>query len=1281
MILYNEMGDVLASDDNGGGDLSSKIDYTFSSSGTYFLLVGEKNTNFGPMCKYDIEAFYFPSCSNPIMPPNGGSRPASDFTLQWTEVPGALSYDIYFGDNPNPPFLSNTKKEQYLITGLIPGKTYYWKIIPKNPAGSPNYCPIWYFTTTGCEPPSCGNNPNPADFESNISIFPILTWSSNNATYFDVYFGTNQNPPYIDTTYQNSYYPGILNQNTTYYWKIIPKNNCGTATNCPIWRFTTICNIPSCAQIPDPPNGASNISTSTIISWEQVPEATSYDLYFGVNPNPPFVANIYSNYYYPGKLNANTTYYWKVISKNNCGSSSSCPVWNFTTRCGTLDVPTPINVNGQSCSEMIFISDPTPVLTYSNVENEVHYEIQVYSGSCGGTLVYSMGADKNITSVEVNEPLQNGTYYWRVRANGDGTNYCDSDWSQCCTFIICTGSCPDGTLKWKFYPTVQGPPSTPAIGNDGTIYFASGWNIYAFSSDGTEKWHKQIATSTSLTGNPAINESGTIYVLGDEDPAKLFAINSTNGNIIWTYQSQSYIARSTPSIGYDGTIYFFAYDGKMYAINSDSSLKWVLNFMPSQTPDIDSSSVISSNGIIYINIRGTLFAISPAGEILWQNTLSEYSGSTATPAIANDGSIFLNVFYFLYKVIPSNGSIICKNTWSTYSSGLQPSVSPAIAPNGTVYVSGYENGIAKLYAFNSDCSLKCSYSFSEPSSSSYLSSPAISADGTVFIGIGAKLYAIKPNCTLKWSASTGDNIRSSPNIAIDGTIYFSSDDGYFYAYNSNAGGLAGGQWPKFKFDIRNSGNLQNCFLPFCSSNPNPSDGATGITSAPLLSWSSVPGATSYDIYFGTSSNPAYIINVSSTSWTPGSLNLNTTYYWKVVPKSDCGNALSCSIWHFTTESASCNYLIDPANQLVPSSGGNYSFTITATSGCSWTTSSDSSWITITSGSSGSGNGSGSYTVASNSGSSRTGHIYLKDNNGSTVGTLTIAQEGTQPPPSNCTDGFEDGDYTSNPQWTIGQSGNPINPIIEVTSSAAKNGSYGLKMQYTSSANWNDEIYLVAASNHPSSVAIYEAWIFFADNQTGVYFTFTNSSGSDLIGVNLNAWSGAGVFRGLINGAWENNGITVLQNYWYKLKVIFDPTSQTVDYYLYDINMNELGHISGLAASGTISMAKLRLTVGETDTRYVYFDDVTFCSSSSTCQAELGDVNMNSNITSYDCSFILQYVVGQTNLNPDQICRADTNENSNVTSMDASYCLQCVVNNCQNLPANFLMSCQNHGHCQ
>jgi large repetitive protein len=105
--------------------------------------------------------------------------------------------------------------------------------------------------------------------------------------------------------------------------------------------------------------------------------------------------------------------------------------------------------------------------------------------------------------------------------------------------------------------------------------------------------------------------------------------------------------------------------------------------------------------------------------------------------------------------------------------------SPAIGADGTVYVGSFDNYI---YAIKPDGTLKWRYQTNDFVSSS----PAIGTDGTVYIGSYDKyLYAIRSDGTLKWKYQTEDRVRSSPVIDLDGTVYFGSWDRYLYALKSD----------------------------------------------------------------------------------------------------------------------------------------------------------------------------------------------------------------------------------------------------------------------------------------------------------------------------------------------------------------------------------------------------------------------------------------------------------------------------------------------------------------
>jgi hypothetical protein len=72
-----------------------------------------------------------------------------------------------------------------------------------------------------------------------------------------------------------------------------------------------------------------------------------------------------------------------------------------------------------------------------------------------------------------------------------------------------------------------------------------------------------------------------------------------------------------------------------------------------------------------------------------------------------------------------------------------------------------------------------------------------------------------------------------------------------------------------------------------------------------LDWADSAGATSYDVYFGTSATPPFAANASSSQYTPAALAGNTRYYWKVLAKNSCGDS-GGPVWSFTTAGGGTN---------------------------------------------------------------------------------------------------------------------------------------------------------------------------------------------------------------------------------------------------------------------------------------------------------------------------------------------------------------------------------------
>lgn len=238
----------------------------------------------------------------------------------------------------------------------------------------------------------------------------------------------------------------------------------------------------------------------------------------------------------------------------------------------------------------------------------------------------------------------------------------------------------------------------------------------------------------------------------------------------WSHTFNSYVD-SSQVIDADGTVYVAVTSGgnSLYALNpADGSIKWSGGMAAASTA---STPAIAADGAIYYGTNdGMVYALNTTdGSVRWSRNIG--SPPVGSPAIAPNGTIYIGNNGSFFALSPADGS----NAWGPIMLGNVQS-SPAIAPDGTLYVSG---SASDLKAFNSDGTLK----WDAGTIISTKSSPALSPDGaTVYIGSdNGALYAVDTsNGNINWTTpfgSPGNAVVSSPAVASNGTIYIGSAGG------------------------------------------------------------------------------------------------------------------------------------------------------------------------------------------------------------------------------------------------------------------------------------------------------------------------------------------------------------------------------------------------------------------------------------------------------------------------------------------------------------------------
>ncbi|MBE9520712.1 MAG: hypothetical protein IME97_06255, partial [Proteobacteria bacterium] len=220
---------------------------------TYYWRIDEVNdTDPNSPWKGNVWSFMVPpkTAYNPG-PSDGAQFIDPDADLSWSAGLGAILHTVYFGDNfddvDNAAIGVPQGTTTYDPGSLKLAKTYYWRIdefdIINTYKGN-----VWNFTTEGAVGTS-----EPADGTVDVTQTPILTWLHGvYADSHEVYFGIDKEAvKNADTTspeYQGSgnlgsesYEPGQLEWNTTYYWRVDEANstNADSPWTGPLWSFTT----------------------------------------------------------------------------------------------------------------------------------------------------------------------------------------------------------------------------------------------------------------------------------------------------------------------------------------------------------------------------------------------------------------------------------------------------------------------------------------------------------------------------------------------------------------------------------------------------------------------------------------------------------------------------------------------------------------------------------------------------------------------------------------------------------------------------------------------------------------------------------------------------------------------------------------------------------------------------------------------------------------------------------------------------------------------------------
>ena len=252
---------------------------------------------------------------------------------------------------------------------------------------------------------------------------------------------------------------------------------------------------PAAAGNPQPRDGAAGVAVETLLlSWSAAARAASYDVYWGTGRNlaadadlgtPIATTSTATTIRRPGataaerRLALGTTYYWRVDTKNDRGTTRG-NVWSFTTADQAAPPPPggggytppavspPPAVTGtppgaastpQPRHGATGVAVETLLLSWSAAARAASYDVYWGTGR-------NLAADADLgtpigttfTATTIRRPALGTTYYWRVDAKNDQGTTTGSVWS----FTTADRAAPPPVAPGGGYtpPAVSPPPAT-----------------------------------------------------------------------------------------------------------------------------------------------------------------------------------------------------------------------------------------------------------------------------------------------------------------------------------------------------------------------------------------------------------------------------------------------------------------------------------------------------------------------------------------------------------------------------------------------------------------------------------------------------------------------------------------------------------------------------------------------------------------------------------------------------------------------------------------------------
>ncbi len=534
----------------------------------------------------------------------------STIDFSWTPVSGASSYDIEF--DPGLGYSSLTTlpgTTMSLLLGASAIGSHSWHVRAKNGSTIGNWSASRTYTVVGIPATPTTNNP-PSGANVNYNANTNFSWNNvNNASSYQIQFDSE-----APVTVTGNNYSRTFSTFGSHTWKVLASNDAGDSDWSTPKTFTVVLAAP---PLNSPANGSTSyIGTNLGFSWTSVPGATSYDIEIDGGLGSASLINVASVSYQKALTAAfvgQHTWHVRALSGSTTGQWSQ----SFTFVIAGIPV-TPVTGNPPTESTVTY--EVSTNFTWNPIQYATSYQIQ-----------FDAEAPLTVTNSSYSRTFNTlGSHFWKIKAiNAAG----ESSWSNVSNFTVVLG-----------VPTQESPANATSYYVGETASFS--WSSVAGATSYDIEFDAGLGTVTlsNVTGI-SVNVTLTATQAGTHT----WHVRAKNGTTDGAWSSSRTITvigipgvPTTTSPASGSTIYY------------DTATNFTWNVVPNATNykiQFDSEAPITVSGTSYTRTYSSIashtwkvLAFNDAGESVWSSskTFTVDLGVPNLSSPANGFTAFIN---------------------------------------------------------------------------------------------------------------------------------------------------------------------------------------------------------------------------------------------------------------------------------------------------------------------------------------------------------------------------------------------------------------------------------------------------------------------------------------------------------------------------------------------------------------------------------------------------------------------------------------------------------------